>query len=102
MAVRFLALRASRDLTPRMIPSTHFFYRLSQPQAIVRLEGLRHLKKFNNSIKNQTLGFPAFLISAQLINQLRYRVSIYTTKVLIPKYSTIPCYFLLLSYKHSS
>jgi hypothetical protein len=39
------ALRADRPLfTPRKIPGTHFCQRPSRPRAIVRLEGLAHLK----------------------------------------------------------
>jgi hypothetical protein len=44
------ALRAGCTLHARKIPGTHFCYRLSQPQVIVRLEGLGQLKKSKDLI----------------------------------------------------
>jgi hypothetical protein len=47
MAERLSALRTGRDLLPKnnlSVSGTHFCYRLSKLQAVVRLEGLGKLK----------------------------------------------------------
>jgi hypothetical protein len=66
MAVGFSALRTSHALLPRniMFPAfgTHFCYRLSKPQNLVRLEGLGKLKKFIHLIRNRTCDLPAYII----------------------------------------
>jgi hypothetical protein len=61
MAVRLSALRAVRALLPRNffpVSGTHFCYRLSKPQGLVRLEGLDKLKKFNDLIGSRTRDLP--------------------------------------------
>jgi hypothetical protein len=49
MAVGLSALRTGRTLLPRKIyfsvSGTHFCYRLSEPQGLVRLEGLGKVKE---------------------------------------------------------
>jgi hypothetical protein len=40
MAVQLSALRAGRSLTPERSSGTHLCYKLSKPQAMVRLEEL--------------------------------------------------------------
>jgi hypothetical protein len=63
---------------PRFIPQkhyfsasvTHFCYRLSKPQAIVRLEGLGKLKEFIHLIWSRTRDLPA----CSIVPSLRYRV----------------------------
>jgi hypothetical protein len=65
MAVRLSALSTGRPLPPRKIPGTHFCWRLSRPQAIVRLEGLGQLKKSNEFIGIRTRDLPACSIVSQ-------------------------------------
>jgi hypothetical protein len=52
----------------RKIPGTHFCYRLSRPEAIVRLERLGELRKSNDLIGNRTGDLPA---CSTVLNQLR-------------------------------
>jgi hypothetical protein len=52
--------------------STHFYYRLSEPQGILRPEGLGKLKKCIHLIGSRTHDFPACSI---VPSPLRYRVS---------------------------
>jgi hypothetical protein len=59
------ALRAGRDLLPMNIPSTHFCQKLSQPQGLVRLEGLGKQKKRNDLIETRTSGIPACSIAPE-------------------------------------
>jgi hypothetical protein len=63
MAVRLLAIRTGRALLPTNISlyvsSTHFCYRLSKPQGLVRLEGLRKLIKIIHLTGPRTRDLPA-------------------------------------------
>jgi hypothetical protein len=65
MAVRLSALRAGHPLPPRRF-LVHISVRDSvDPRAILRLEGLGQLKKFNDLIGNRTRVFPACSIVPQ-------------------------------------
>jgi hypothetical protein len=71
MAVSFLALRASRPLTPRKIPGTHLCWRLNRTQghsAAGRIRLIEH-KMTSTRIEPAT-----FLLVAYSLNPLRYRV----------------------------
>jgi hypothetical protein len=71
MAVRLSALLASSPLplsTPRKIPGTHFYYRLSRTQAHSEAGWIRSIKKSNDLTGNRTRDLPAFSNY-----QLRYR-----------------------------
>jgi hypothetical protein len=63
MAVRLSALRTGRALLPRNIifsaSGTHFCYSLSEPQGLVRPEGLGKLKKFIHLFGTRTRNLPA-------------------------------------------
>jgi hypothetical protein len=48
---------------PHKIPDTHFPYRLSRPQGLVRLEGLGQTKKSNDLVGNRTQDHPACSIT---------------------------------------
>jgi hypothetical protein len=59
MAVRLSASSTGRALIPETFfsaSSTHFCYRLGNPQGLVRPEGLGKLKKFNDLILLQLWG----------------------------------------------
>jgi hypothetical protein len=57
-AVNLSALRAGHALFPRNIPGTHMFVTGSvNPKTIVRLEGLRKLKKFIDEIRKYEFAF---------------------------------------------
>jgi hypothetical protein len=64
MAVRLSALRARRPLPPRMIPGTHFCYRLSRPQGHSAAGRIRSIEK-SNDIGNRTRDLPACSIVPQ-------------------------------------
>jgi hypothetical protein len=59
MAVRFSALRTGRCFTPQKhyfyASGTHFCYRLSKSQGLVRQEGLRNLIKIIHSLNTHSL-----------------------------------------------
>jgi hypothetical protein len=59
MAVRLPAIRPSRASLLTKFPGTHFCQRLSEPQGLVRLEGLDKLRKFSDFIGTRTREFPA-------------------------------------------
>jgi hypothetical protein len=63
MAVRLLALRAGRSLHTEISSGTHFCWRLSKPQGLVRPEGLGKLKEFNDLNWTQTLVLPVCSIT---------------------------------------
>jgi hypothetical protein len=69
MAVRLSALRAGRPLPPRMIPGTHFCYRLGRAQSRSAVGRIMSIKKSNDVIGNRTRDFPACSIV-----QLKYKV----------------------------
>jgi hypothetical protein len=62
MAVRLSVLRAGRCFTPLKhyfyASGTHFCYRLSKPQGLVRLEGLGKLIKIIHLIGSRTCDLP--------------------------------------------
>jgi hypothetical protein len=66
MAIRLSTLRVRRALLREGFSDTHFCYRLSKPQGLVRLEVLGKLKKFND--------LATFLLAVECISHLRYRV----------------------------
>jgi hypothetical protein len=84
MAVRLSALCASHPLHPRKIHCTHFCHRLSQPRAIVQLEGLGKLKK------STSLGLePAtFQLVAWCLNQLWYHMPLIIYQLMCEVYWT--------------
>jgi hypothetical protein len=69
MAVRSSALRKGRARPPQKryfsASGTHFSYRLSKPQGLVRPEGLGKLKKFIHLIGTRTRDFLAYSIVPQ-------------------------------------
>jgi hypothetical protein len=68
MAMRFLALRVGRRLSPRKIPGTHFSQRLSRPRGHNAAGRIVSIEKSNDLTGNRTRNFPA------CTNQLSYRV----------------------------
>jgi hypothetical protein len=52
MPMMLSALRAGHTLTPEIYSDTHFCYKLNEPQAMVRLEGLGTLKNSSGLIGN--------------------------------------------------
>jgi hypothetical protein len=69
--VGFSALRTGRLYPPGNIPGTHFCQRLSQPQDIVRPEGLCQWKI---PMTPSGIELATFRLVAQCLNQRRYRV----------------------------
>jgi hypothetical protein len=66
MAVRLSALRASRPpFTPRKIPGTHFFQKLSRPQGHSGAGKIRSIAKSSDLIENRTRDLPACSIVSQ-------------------------------------
>jgi hypothetical protein len=45
--------------TPRKIPGTHFYYRLSQPQGHSVVRRIRSIEKTNDPVGNRTRDLPA-------------------------------------------
>ena len=70
---RLSALHTGRRYSPRDIPGTHFFQRLSLSRAIVRVEGQIQWKI---SMASSGIEAATFQLVAQSLNQLRHRVSI--------------------------
>jgi hypothetical protein len=61
-----------QPFTPRKFPpGTHFYYILSRPQGIVRLQGLRQLTNAMTSSGIESMTFAAFSIVPQLTALLR-------------------------------
>jgi hypothetical protein len=68
MVVSLSALSTDRPLLPRNIifhvSGTHFYYRVSEPQGLVRPEGLGTFKKITSSvIETETVRFVALCLN---------------------------------------
>jgi hypothetical protein len=60
-----VSLTRQSPFTPRKIPGTQFCYRLTRPQALVRLEGLGQL---NNTITSSRMEPATFRLVAYCLN----------------------------------
>jgi hypothetical protein len=67
MAVRFSALRTGRPLPPRRFLAFIIVRGWVDPWVILRLDGLRQLKKSNDLIGNRTCDLPASSVVSQPI-----------------------------------
>jgi hypothetical protein len=81
MALRLSALRAGRPLPPRKIPSTHFSYRLSRPQAHGEAGMIRSIK-VTDLIGTRTRDLPACSIVPQPTTLPRALSFTFTFKIL--------------------